>query len=383
MSSKRFTQFTLILAIVALIAGLSAGQLLAAPPDLGGLSGEIIIRLDLALTGKYADPYGLPMQRGFELAREELNQLGGPQITFITEDDQSTVEGAVKAFNKLIHQHGVSIIAGLAVSRLGAQAFPIAQENGVICLSPVSSAAGLSAIGDFVFRISLATDVQTPIGVRITQEKLGYQKVALIYDDADVYSTSSNEELEKVLAASGVEILITETFQGGDTNFSAQLTRIMEANPDALFISALSREIAGILTQRRAIGMPDSVRFIVPDLTGDEVKTAGDAAEGAIAFIGWTIMADTPGNQAFVQNYRTKYGIEPEPWAAQSYVALCILAEAISEAQSTEATAVRDIMANIMDLDTILGQFSFNADGDAVYDPNILIVENGEFVPLE
>ena len=383
MSSKGFTQFTLALAIVVLIAGLSAGHLLAAPPDLGGLSGEIIIGLDLALTGKYADPYGLPMQRGFELAREEFNQLGGPQITFITEDDQSTVEGAVKAFNKLIHQHGVSIIAGLAVSRLGAQAFPIAQENGVVCLSPVSSAAGLSAIGDFVFRISLATDVQTPIGVRITQEKLGYQKVALIYDDADVYSTSSNEELEKVLAASGVEILITETFQGGDTNFSAQLTRIMEANPDALFISALSTEIAGILTQRREIGMPDSVRFIVPDLTGDEVETAGDAAEGAIAFIGWTVMADTPGNQAFVQSYRAKYGIEPEPWAAQSYVALYILAEAISEAQSTEATAVRDVMAKIVDLDTILGQFSFNADGDAVYDPNILIVENGEFVPLE
>ena len=322
MSSKRFTQFTLVLAIVVLIAGLSAGQLLAAPPDMGGLSGEIIIGLDLALTGKYADPYGLPMQRGFELAREELNQLGGPQITFITEDDQSTVEGAVKAFNKLIHQHGVSIIAGLAVSRLGAQAFPIAQENGVVCLSPVSSAAGLSAIGDFVFRIALATDVQHPIGVRITQDKLGYQKVALIYDDADLYSTSSNEELAKALAASGVEILITETFQTGDTDFSAQLTRIMETNPDALFVSALSREIAGIVTQRRSIGMPDSIRFIIPDLTEDEAETAGDAAEGAIAFIGWTRTANTPGNQAFVENYRAKYGIEPEPWAAQSYVAL-------------------------------------------------------------
>ena len=383
-NSMRSKRFTFVLAIVALIAGLSAGQfLVAAPVDMGGLRGEIIIGLDLALTGTYAEPYGLPMQRGFELAREELNQVGGPQITFITEDDQSTVEGAVKAFNKLIHQHKVSIIAGLAVSRLGAQAFPVAQENGVVCLSPVSSAAGLSAIGDFVFRISLATDVQTPIGVRITQEKLGYQKVGLIYDDADLYSTSSNEELEKALAASGVEILITETFQGGDTDFSAQLTRIMEANPDALFISALSREIAGILTQRRAIGMPDSVRFIIPDLTEDEAETAGDAAEGAIAFIGWTRMANTPGNQAFVQNYRATYGIEPEPWAAQSYVALYILAEAISKAQSTEATAVRDAMANITDLDTILGPFSFNADGDAVYDPTILIVENGVFVPLE
>ena len=125
MSIKRFTQFTLVLAIVALIVGLSAcdqvGQLLvpAPTPPETGLPGEIIIGVDLALTGEWADPYGLPMHRGFELARQELNQLGGPQITFIIEDDQSTVEGAVEAFNKLIHQHGVSIITGLAISTQG------------------------------------------------------------------------------------------------------------------------------------------------------------------------------------------------------------------------------------------------------------------------
>ena len=49
-------------------------------------------------------------------------------------------------------------------------------------------------------------------------------------------------------------------------------------------------------------------------------------------------------------------------------------------AQSTDAMAVRDALANIMNLDTILGQFSFNDDGDAVYDPTVLIVENGELV---
>ena len=389
MNVRKLTKLASVLAIAVLIVGLSAcdqiGQLLvpAPTPPETGLPGEIIIGLDLALTGEYADPYGLPMHRGFELARQELNQLGGPQIAFIIEDDQSTVEGAVEAFNKLIHQHGVSIITGLAISTQGAQAFPIAQENGVVCFSSVSSAAGLSAIGDFIFRAGLTTDVLNPIGVRITQEKLGYQQVALIYDDADVYSTSSNAELEKALAASGVEILITETFQTGDTDFSAQLTRIIEANPDALFVSALSGEITQILTQGGAIGIPDSVRFIVPDLSSTEIEAAGDAADGAIAFTGWTSMANTPGNQTFVENYRAKYGIEPDPWAAQSYATLYILAEAISNAQSTEATAVRDALAHIMDLDTILGQFSFNEVGDAVYDPIVLTVENGELVDFE
>ena len=64
-------------------------------------------------------------------------------------------------------------------------------------------------------------------------------------------------------------------------------------------------------------------------------------------------------------------------------VAVHILAEAILEVQTTEATAVRDALAATKNLDTILGQFSFNADGDAVYDPIVLVVENGEVKVFE
>ena len=60
-----------------------------------------------------------------------------------------------------------------------------------------------------------------------------------------------------------------------------------------------------------------------------------------------------------------------------------ILAEAITNAQSTDSLAIRDALASIMDFDTVLGQFSFNVDGDAVYDLIILTVENGELVVFE
>ena len=389
MSIKRFTQFTVVFAIVALIVGLSAcdqvGQLLvpAPTPPETGLPGEIIIGVSLPLDDTNGPLYGLPMQRGFELAQAELNHYGGPQITFIIEDDHSTIEGAKAAFNKLIHQDGVSIITGITFSTQLNALVPIVEENEVVCFSSVSSAAGLSELSDFIFRTGLTTDVLNPNGVRITQEKLGYQRAALIYDEADVYSTSSNEEMRKALAASGVDIVITETVQTQETDFSAQLTRIMEANPDAVFISALSNEMTQIIIQGREVGIPASVRFIVPDLTGNEVQIAGEAAEGAIAFTNWRPTSDTPGNQAFVEKYRAAYAIEPDPWAAQSYATLYILAEAISNAQSTDAMAVRDALAHIMDFDTILGQFSFNEVGDAVYDPIVLTVESGELVAFE
>ena len=293
------------------------------------------------------------------------------------------VEDAVEAYHKLIHQDGVSVILGPANSSQVREAFPIAQQHRVVAISSLSSASGLSAVGDFNFRMSLTTDVLVPTGIRITQEKLRYTKVATIYDEVDLYSTDSNKVVREALTANSVEILTTETYQTGETDFSTQLAQIKEANPDAIFISALAPEMIEIMIQGRQLGIPTSVPFIVPDLTGDEVAAAGDAAEGAITFTSWTSTADTPGNQAFVQNYQSKYGAEPNPWAAQSYVALYILAEAIANAQSTDATAIRDALANIKDFDTVLGQFSFNPVGDAVYDLMVLVVQNGNFEVFE
>ena len=384
MKIRRFTSFVSALAVIALIVGFSTYAQMT--PQMERLNGEIPIGVVLPLTGALAAPYGLPMQRGFELAREEINnsgQLGDAKITFITEDDRGTVEDAVEAYNKLIHQDGVFVILGPANSSQVREAFPIAQQNRVVAISSLSSASGLSAIGDFNFRISLTTDVLVPTGIQITQEKLRYTKVATIYDDADLYSTDSNKVVRQALTANGVEILTTETYQTGEIDFSTQLTRIKETSPDAIFISALAPEMIEIMIQGRQLGIPTSVPFIVPDLTGDEVAAAGDAAEGAIAFTSWTSTADTSGNQAFVQNYRAKYGAEPNPWAAQSYAALYILAEAIANAQSADATAIRDALANIKDFDTVLGEFSFNAVGDAVYDLMVLVVQNGNFEVFE
>ena len=391
MNIRRFARFVFVLAIVALIVGLSAcdqiGQLLIpSTSQMEGVSGEIRIGVSLPLTGRFAAAYGyIPMEQGFELALEEINAslLNDAKITFITEDDRGTVEGAVEAFNKLIHQVGVPVILGPGLSSQAQEVFPIAQQNGVVVFSPTSGASGLSALGDFVFRATLTTDVIIPSGIKATQSKLGYQRVATIYDESDFYSIDSDTVSREAFADNGIEVLTTETFQSGETDFSTQLTRIKASNPDAIFISALSPDISAILIQARQLGIPDSVPFIIPDLPTNEVEAAGEAAEGVITFTGWASSADTPGNQAFVQKYRSTYGIEPNIFVAQAYAAIYILTAAIVESQSTDSTAIRDALANTKNFDTVLGQFSFNAVGDAVYDPVVLIVQNGEFQIFE
>ncbi len=323
------------------------------------------------------------MQQGFNLALAEVNtaQFRQTPLKFIMEDDASTPEGAIDAFNQLIHQKGVSVILGPASSSATQAAFPIAQDHQVVAISPTSGASGLSAIGDFVFRIPLTTDVVIPRGVKATQESLGYQQVATMYDETDLFSTDRDQTLREVFTANNIEVLTTESFQSGDADFSAQLTRIKEVNPDVVFVSALPPEKPKILTQGRQLGI--SIPFIVSSLTDLEVQAAGAAAEGAITFTGWLPTDKTPGNRAFIENYKATFGTEPNAFAAFSYASVHILAAAMEKAPSIDSISIRDALAALRDLDTILGKFSFDPNGDAIYEPKVLIVKNGTLQPFE
>ena len=282
--------FIFIVAIATLIVGISACERISqitqpAIPEIEDKSGEISIGVVLPLTGHLAST-GQIMKQGLELALDELNnaQLSDTKLKFIIEDDTTTPEGAIAAFNKLIHEDGVSVLLGPTTSSATQAAFPIAQENQVVAISPTSGASGLSAIGDFVFRIPLATNIVALKGVEATHPKLSYQRVATMYDETDLFSTDRDTILREVFTAKGIEVLTMEVFQSGETDFSAQLTRIQALNPDAIFISALPPEKPGILIQAHKLGI--TVPIIVSSLTSVEVDAAGAAAEGAITFIG-------------------------------------------------------------------------------------------------
>ena len=386
-----FISIFVIAVFVTGMIGCERGKQVVKPAtQMEGFSGEISIGVVLPQTGDLGPgefgPGASVMENSFNMALEEINQsqmLGDISLKFIVEDDMSTVEGAIAAFNKLIHQDKVPVILGVWTSHVAKSVFPIAQENEVVAFSPVVVASGLGAIGEFIFRASPSTDVVIPIGVKVSQEKLGYQRVAMISDTVDTASRDSEVIYKKSLADNGVEILTAETFETGESDFAAQLTRILELSPDAIFVSAQQIEVIKILTQGRELGIPADIPFISRVLSIDEIQSARDAAEGTITFTDWISTADIPRNQTFVQNYTTRYGMEPSVWAAQSYAAVYILAEAIKNAQSTDSKAIAAALAEIKDFDTILGKFSFDPNGDAIYDPVVLIVKDGRLEIFE
>lgn len=354
-------------------------------PQFEGLHGEISIGV------VYPSPVGkfeavrTRLEHGLELALEEINnaQQGDARIRLIAEEDNNNVEGAVEAFNKLIHESGVPAIIGPLTSSQSEAAFPIAQENRVVVFSSTSFATGLGALGDYIFRVSLTSDALIPHLVEVTHTKLGYQRVAIITDETDLVSQSGDRAFRDALSENGVTIVSSEGWRPGETDLAAHLTRIKESDPQVVFIATIPNDMPDIMIMGRELGLPSSVPYIVAQVSNDEVQDADDAAEGLYSTSNWMSTTSTPMNQAFNRNYHAKFGREPNTWAAQSYTTLYILAEAIANARATDPESIRNALADIRDLDTVLGSFSFDAVGDALYDPTIIVVENGEIKALE
>ena len=392
MRLKKRLAFLLVLAVAVLILDILGCErikdVVQPPPEQETFSGEIAIGVVTSQTGVLGPgefgPGASVMENGFSLALEEIKaskRLGDAHLKFIIEDDRSSVEGAVEAFEKLIHEDEVPVILGIWTSHIAASVFPIAQENSVVAVGPVVTATGLADIGDFVFRVANPIDVSVPKGIAITQARLGYQRVAIIADTVDVAARSADETYQTALATHGVEVLTRETFETGETDFSTQLTQIKASNPDVVFLAAQDIETIRVLQQAREMGI--DVNFIRFIFSIDNAKAAGDAAEGVTTFADWVATAETPGNKAFVANYTAKYGTEPSVWAAQSYTAVYLLAEALSKAQSTDPAIIAAALADIKDFPTILGRFSFAPNGDPIYDPVVLIVREGRLHVFE
>ena len=374
---KKITAF-MFAAVVLLLGSFSCGQ---------DETSEIRVGVVVPLTGPLSSN-GLQMKNGMELALGEINGsslLGGKEIRFMVEDSEGTPDGAAKAYAKLIEQDGAVAVLGPFTSSATERIIPIAQRNGVVAFSPTSAASGLSARSDFLFRTSLTVDPLVRAGVRVTRDRLGYGNVAMIVNvNEEVFSRSNHEKVKEELGKHGVRVVSEQTYSrtGELPDLTGQLTEINNAvpAPEALFISALAPGRRGVMVQARRLGM--DIPFLVTLFTSDDISEANaaypGAAEGAITFTTWIAAVDTPENRRFLRNYRGKYDSEPDAFAASSYASVYILANAIADASSTDSQAIRDAMADIR-TETLFGEFYFDRNGDAVYEPVIGVVKNGRF----
>jgi branched-chain amino acid transport system substrate-binding protein len=333
--------------------------------------------------------YGIPQQQAVQLAVDEINAahyLGDNTTLAVTfEDSTGDAQQAINAVTKLVEQDQVTAVIGPTLSTEMVGAAPVAQDAGTPILGVSNTATGLrAALGDFYHRVSLPESAVIPGTIAQATEGLGLTRVGVLYGNDDDFTLSGYDVFVQALSDNGVEIVDEETFAKGDVDFSAQLTNIIAQNPDAIVVSALAAEATQIIVQARQQGYTGPIiggnGFNSPAV----LNNAGADAEGLIVGGAWNLGNPDPSesSQQFVEAYQAAYGNPPDQFAAQAYTGTWVIATALRCADSIDQAAVNEAIGAITDMETPLGTFSFDEEGEPSHTPIAQIVRSGKFTPL-
>lgn len=356
----------------------------------GSNSGESddVIKLGFlgALTGDVAN-YGIPAEKGMKMAIDEINAQGGvlgKQLVGIYEDNKGDSTEIANIAQKYITRDKVVALVGDPCTGLTKVAADIAQKNQVVIFSGGATGAGVVEIGDYVFRNTMLDTVAVPVVVDWMIKEKQWTKFAIITSLNNGYSTALTPIFEQEIKSQGGTIVISETINDKETDFSAQITKLKGVGADVLVFTGYYTEAALIMKEAQKQGVD------IPMVGGDGlygqdlVKLGGDAVEEKV-FLYCGFAADQPSEQTakFVENYRKLYNEEPDMFSAQYYDAVMILAQAMENANSTDPKVFKDQIANLKDYPGVSGNTTIRADREPIKSPVFLVtVKDGVFPSL-
>ncbi|HMD61799.1 MAG TPA: ABC transporter substrate-binding protein, partial [Opitutaceae bacterium] len=324
----------------------------------------------MSITGPDAS-FGEASLRGARLAVDGLNAAGGVlgrPVDLVVEDDRSLAGESATAAKKLISRDHVVALVGECSSARTLEAAPIAQAAGIPLVTPASTAAKVTRVGNAIFRVCFTDSFQGEVVATFARRRLGLSRAALLVDSTAPYSVGLAESFAKTFSALGGTIVGRQNYSGADRDFRAQLTAIRAANPDALFLPGYYVAAGLVAKQARDLGLRATLvggdGFEAPQL----LDIGGDALEGAYYSTHFAVERAESVSRAFVEAYRARHGAEPNGLSALTYDAVRLIADAITRAGATERGALRLALSKTKGFQGATGIMTINEHRDAEKD---------------
>lgn len=380
---KRYFGFSVLLALLVIV--LPACK--AAGPT------EIVIGLDVPMTGDIAY-VGTQSERAAEMWRDEINEAGGLEvggkkypIRLIIEDNESKAESATAAATKLVTQDEVLAIIGPQASKQAVPTGEVANENETPMISPWSTNPNTTLDRPWVFRVPFLDSVQGVVLANFATEEFDATKAAVLYDVASDYPKGLAEFFKQAWEDrhGAGSVVAFESFTTGDTDFSAQLTKIRDSGAEVLFTPQYYNEVGPIVKQAQDLGLPQ-VTF-GSDSWGDPktLELCGDACEGLFFSTHYPGDAGVGLTKEFVDRYNEKHGEVPGDVAALTWDAMRLLGRALQDCGeltgdlAKDRKCIRDALAEIKDFEGATGNMTFGPEGDPIKCVIFIKIFGGKF----
>ena len=314
---------------------------------------------------------GEQMTRGAKMAVADINAKGGvlgKKLDLIIADDACDPKQAVAAANDVVGKN-VVFVAGHYCSSSSIPASAVYHEAGILQITPASTNPALTDDAfkkgwNNVFRSCGRDDVQGGIAGKYLADHFTGKRVAIIHDKT-AYGKGIADETKKAMNAAGLTEAMYEAITQGDKDFSALISKMKQANIDAIYFGGYQTEAGLIVRQARDQGL--KAQFIGADalVTEEFWKISGPAGEGTLM----TFPPDprnVPAAKAVVDKF-TAEGYNPEGYTLYTYAAIQAFAAAANKAKSLKADDLSKTLRS-MTVDTVIGPLSWDKKGD-VTDP--------------
>ena len=322
-----------------------------------------------SLTG-VGESYGNPIVNAKQLAANEINAMGGingRMLELVIEDSKCNAQDAITAYRKLTDVDGVRIILGTTCSGAMLGAAPLADEDGVILLSPSATNPDISVAGDYIFRTAIS-DAQLGADAGNAMWVDGIRNLATITETTDYAEgvrRTSVEQFQKL----GGKVVGEERYSSDSTDFRTQLTKLIGLEPDGLLLAAQGELPGGtIIKQARELGYDGPIYTESVPTGATALEIAGDAATGVKSIIPADLDPNNRTAQDMLNNFRETYGYLTLAWfLGSAYDTVYIAAECLGRTGSDQdANGFRTCMHDISHSGTIGVDYSFDANGDVV-----------------
>ncbi len=329
----------------------------------GAASAEVKLGLAGPVTGPSAST-GIQMKSGVEQAIADINAQGGvlgEKFVLSVGDDVSDPKQGVSVANQFVGQ-GIQFVVGDYNSGVSIPASEVYQENGILQITPASTNPTFTERKMWnVFRTCGRDDQQGQVAGDYIATHFAGKKVAIVQDKT-TYGKGLADETRKVMNAKGVTEVLYEGVNTGEKDYTAVVSKIKQSGADVVFFGGLYTEGGLIVRQMRDQGVAAVLVGGDGLASAEFASVGGPGVEGSLMTFG-PDPTKRPEAAAVVKSLEAK-NINPESYTLYSYAAVQVIKQAAEKAQSLDPKKVAEAMHSGMTFDTVIGKFSYNANGD-------------------
>jgi branched-chain amino acid transport system substrate-binding protein len=326
--------------------------------------------------------YGESTRNAFDLAVEQSGgKFGDYTIETVIMDDHNDAAEAASSATKLIAEDKINALVGSLSHRTTYAISQVANGNKIVMIAGSATNPVITVENgvrkDFVFRACYIDPLQGTIAAKFASDNLKAKTAAVLYNREDsYYSTGLAAAFKEAFAISGGKILAFDSYLQSDADYTETLNNITRLKPDVLYLPDQYQKVRLIAKQAR----DKKVNAIFIGCDDWDSAEYDSSLEGGYFTNHFSTGDPRPEVKKWVDDYRTKYGLDPDVQAALCYDATNLLLNAIKVSNSSEADAIRETLQATRGFPAVSGTISFDHDGNPIKPAAVIQVKEGKQV---